>query len=366
MPIVLWWGRFDPGYSRNRILRGLLQGLGWKIVDFQPRLGALGDLEARLLRLPRPDLVWVPCFRQRDFPAARRWSRQQGIPLLFDPLISAYDKQVEERRKLRADSSAARRLLAWERTLFTAADIVLADTEEHASYFCQHLGIRREQIHIVPVGAEEVLFKPCGQGVPQSQRPLHVLFYGSYIPLQGPVVIAQAARLTSEAPVIWTLIGQGPLRRECEVLTRGLPKVRFEDWLAYDVLPQRICEADVVLGVFGTTPKAARVIPNKVYQALACGRAVLTRSAPAYPPGLREAPASGVYWVEAGDPAALARTVMHLAEAPDELAAAHRLARTSYERYFSQAIVRDALARALSSLGTHMKQPSCPNRDETT
>lgn len=354
MPIVLWWGRFDPGYSRNRILRGLLQSLGWKVVDFQPRFSALGDLEARLLRLPRPDLVWVPCFRQRDFPAARRWSRRYGVPLLFDPLISAYDKQVEERRKLRADSRAAQRLLAWERALFAAADIVLADTEEHASYFYLQLGARRELIHVVPVGAEEALFKPCGENAPPSQKSLHVLFYGSYIPLQGPLVIAQAARLASEAPVVWTLIGQGPLRAECEALAQGLPKVRFEDWLPYDVLPERICEADVVLGVFGLTPKAARVIPNKVYQALACGRAVLTRSAPAYPPLLREATASGVYWVEAGDPAALARMVMHLAEARDELGMAHRLARTTYERYFSQAVVRDALVRALSSLGTHI------------
>lgn len=352
MPTVLWWGRFDAGYSRNRILRALLQGLGWEVLDFKPRISGLADLEARLRRVPRPDLVWVPCFRQRDLPAARRWSQRQGVPLIFDPLISAYDKQVEERRKLRPGSRAAQRLLAGERGLFAAADIVLADTEEHAVYFQRQLGVPKARLHIVPVGAEEALFKPCGAGAHQDHRPLHVLFYGSYIPLQGPDVIVQAARLASQAPVVWTLIGAGPLRRECETLAQGLPNVRFEDWLPYEVLPQRICGADVVLGVFGMTPKAARVIPNKVYQALACGRAVLTRSAPAYPALLRQATAAGVYWVEAGDPAALAHKVMHLAEARDELAMAHRLARTTYERYFSQAVVRDALVRALSPLGT--------------
>ncbi len=35
---VLWWGRFDPDYSRNRILRQAYTALGWRIVDFHPLL----------------------------------------------------------------------------------------------------------------------------------------------------------------------------------------------------------------------------------------------------------------------------------------------------------------------------------------
>ena len=43
---VLWWGRFDADYSRNRILRKLFLSLDWEIIDFKPRIGALGDVEA--------------------------------------------------------------------------------------------------------------------------------------------------------------------------------------------------------------------------------------------------------------------------------------------------------------------------------
>jgi hypothetical protein len=141
MPSVLWWGRFDPDYSRNRILRKLLPELGWNIVDFHPRFSPLGDLEARLKRIGKPDLVWVPCFRQRDLAAASRWARRHGVPLLFDPLISAYDKQIFERKKYAPQSRQARRLHRWEQSLFKQADILLADTQPHADYFSEEFDI---------------------------------------------------------------------------------------------------------------------------------------------------------------------------------------------------------------------------------
>ena len=53
---ILWWGRFDKDYSRNRIIRHLMHELGYRIVDFHPRISALGDLEARLKGIHKPDI----------------------------------------------------------------------------------------------------------------------------------------------------------------------------------------------------------------------------------------------------------------------------------------------------------------------
>lgn len=341
---ILWWGRFDPAYSRNGVLRQHLAALGWTVRDFHPALCACGDVEAALRRVPKPDLVWVPCFRQRDLAAARRWCGRRGVPLIFDPLISAYDKQVWERFKLKDASRAAARLLAWEKRLFAQADRVVADTASHADFFAQTLDVPREKLRVIFVGADVTLF----QASPLQQRgsPVEVLFYGSFIPLQGAPTIAAAARIYKGPPVRWCLLGDGPQKAACEASAAGLANVCFEGRIPYEELPARIRRADILLGVFGMTRKAGRVIPNKVFQALAAGRPVITRASEAYPSAASESQAFAC--VPPGDPQALADAVATWAGDREALASAAEAARPTYDACFSADVIREQLARALA------------------
>jgi glycosyltransferase involved in cell wall biosynthesis len=347
MKTILWWGRFDPDYSRNRILRRAFADLGCRLVDFHPWWSAGADWEAWVRRVARPDLVWVPCFRQRDLLAAQRRARQWQVPLVFDPLISAYDKQVFERRKIPEGSAAAARLLAWERRIFAAAGCVVADTAEHARFFQQTLQSPPAHTFVIPVGAEEELFQPAASRSPANQ-PLHVLFYGSFLGLQGPEVIVAAAQAYQGPSVTWHLLGEGPLRATCEAAAREVGNVHFENWLPYSQLPERIHRADVLLGVFGDSAKAGRVIPNKVYQALACGKPLITRRAAAYPAELPTGDNAGIAWVPPANPTALAQAVARWAAHPEQLPALGQAARRTYEQHFSAIAVRAALARLLA------------------
>ncbi len=355
---VLIWGRYGnygPDYPRNRVIESVLRGLGCEVSRFLPTLSATADIEYALRRGPRPDLVWVPCFRQRDLAAAARYARRQRIPLVFDPLISAYDKQVNEKRKFAADSAKARKLLQWESRLFKLPDWLIADTEGHADYFHATHGVPRERIRVIPVGAEEALFTPQPWPQKPADAPLELVFFGTFIGLQGVAVLAQAILQYDGPPTHWHLIGEGPMKAECERLlaplagATGPSRVSFEGWGPLPELPGRLASADAILGIFGTSDKALRVIPNKVYQGLAIGRAVVTAATPAFLPELRADEDHGVFWAKPGDPGSICEAALRLHRRRDETPALGHAARATYEAHYSNRAIAQVLREILQA-----------------
>ena len=99
---------------------------------------------------------------------------------------------------------------------------------------------------------------------------------GKLIPLHGLETILAAARLVPDLRI--TVAGRGQLDALLE--TRP-PNVEWVPWIEYDRLGDAYRSCLCALGIFGTSAKAARVIPNKVFQALACGAPVITADTPA-------------------------------------------------------------------------------------
>ena len=124
--------------------------------------------------------------------------------------------------------------------------------------------------------------------MPTKDSRFEVLFYGTYIPLQGiDFIIDAAAQLQESHPAIhFTLIGSGQTRKRIErkIKKMNVTNVTLMDPVPYEHLPDCIRAADLCLGIFGTSNKAQRVIPHKVYDAVACGIPVLTGNTP----GIRE------------------------------------------------------------------------------
>lgn len=343
---ILWWGRFDPDYSRNRILRNLLRASDHTLQDFFPRISSLATIESSFAKLSVPDAVWVPAFRQKEFFSARRYADKHSIPLIFDPLISAWDKVVFERKKFPETHPKALKLLHWEQSMFSSADLVIADTVPHAEFFIETLSASPDKTFVIPVGAEEALF--TAQPFHNRHTPLEIFFFGSFINLQGPEVIVEAAIQVPEAQ--WTLLGHGPLCKVCQTLGAGHKHIHFEDWLPYEKLPERIGKADVLLGIFGSSPKAGRVIPNKVYQALASGRPLITRASTAYPAEINGQVNRGISFVPGGDPQALADAVRKMIDNPDQLSVFANKARQTYDTFFSETRIGETLTSALGRL----------------
>jgi glycosyltransferase involved in cell wall biosynthesis len=86
-------------------------------------------------------------------------------------------------------------------------------------------------------------------------------------------------------------------------------------WVEYERLAAEHHAAGAALGIFGGSEKAARVIPNKAFQALACGTPLVTADTPA----ARELLVDGAsaLLVPPGDPDALATALRRLAADPE-------------------------------------------------
>jgi glycosyltransferase involved in cell wall biosynthesis len=229
-----------------------------------------------------------------------------------------------------------------DRAAFHGADLVVADTAAQARFYADALGLSPGRLEVALVGAEDALFRP---GPRLAPRPFHVLFVGKLTPLHGLEVVLQAARLAPEVP--FRVVGEG---QRAALLRSAPPNVTHVPWVPYEGLGAEYREAGCALGVFGTGPKAQRVIPTKAFQALACACPLVTADTSA----AREllTPGRDALLVPAGDARALAEAVRGLRE---DAALAERLGhegRATYEARASEEVLgrrwRGILERVLA------------------
>jgi glycosyltransferase involved in cell wall biosynthesis len=295
---------------------------------FAAGLGAglrLARAELALLRRPRTafDALVVGYPGHFDLPAAKRVA--SGRPIVFNPLVSLADTLVEDRARFAQRSRAARMLRAVDRAAFRAAGLVVADTQAHATFF-RELGARRVEVCLV--GAEERVFKPGWE----QPATFNCLFVGKLIPLHGLDTILEAARRAPDLQ--FRVVGSGQLEGR---LRHRPDNVEWRAWVDYELLPNELHNAGCALGIFGTSEKAQRVIPNKVFQALACGTPVVTADTPA----ARELLADGesALLVPHADPDALVVALRRLASDSDLARRIGAGGLTAYREHASEAIL---------------------------
>jgi len=313
---VVYFGTYERGYPRNAQVISCLRGAGVDVVErHQPVwegreqkwgigsrvLPRLALAEARLLRASQTeaDAVIVGYPGHLDLPGARRFAR--GRPIVFNPLVSLSDTFVSDRGRFHAGSLPARLLAAIDRRALRSADLLVADTQANAEFLADLAGLPRERVAVCFVGAEARLFQPSWA----PEQPRKALFVGKLIPLHGLKTILEATRLAPEVEL--RLIGSGQLE---SLLESRPPNVEWIPWVPYEHLATELHRAGCALGVFGTSDKAKRVIPNKAFQALACGVPLVTADTPA----ARELLADGesALLVPPGDAEALADALRRL------------------------------------------------------
>jgi glycosyltransferase involved in cell wall biosynthesis len=289
-PGVCMLGGHEPGYPRNRSIREALELAGFRVSSAHsesPFPWRHLILAWRWLRIRKEsEWIWVTEGGHRLVPWVKLLAGLSGRKVAFDPFLSRYNTRVEDRRLYKPGSLQAliARWQDWSST--RSADLLVFDTQEHQEYFYGQYGLRQPHL-IIPVGVPEAVFHPRDPASLPSPYPagpgFRVLFYGSYIPLQGIEWIVEAAALLRGTDVRFTLVGDGQTFADITARARALDSgnLEFVKPVPEAGLPAYLAHADLCLGIFGDTRKAANVVPNKVVQAAAMGRPILTRDSTA-------------------------------------------------------------------------------------
>lgn len=267
----------------------------------------------RLMRSPKGAAILLPYPGIVEILLVAPFAALMGRKIVLDAFLPIHDTVVMDRGFARPGGVVARSIHLFEGLALRRADVIVVDTDAHGEYFAREFGIARERFQTVLVGAEpgfspDAASDPATDILPPVEGTAVVLFYGQLIPLHGVPTILEAAGLYSGPPARWVVVGRGqlePLMRAA--VDEGSP-VEWIEWVDYERLPALIARADICLGVFGGSDKAARVIPNKLFQQLALGKPVITRASPAVDALAAKYPAT-LKTVPAADPQALADAV---------------------------------------------------------
>lgn len=301
---VCYFGTYERNYPRNKIIIDGLRKNDVEVVEChfplweltrdktgdylglrsivaliaKVGLGYLKLIKRYFLNIGDYDVMMVGYIGQLDiflakiltiFPKRRR--------LIFNPSISLYDTLITDRKLFRENSIISKIFFLLDKWSFKLSGLIILDTYAHIDYISERFNIDKGKFRKVSVGADEEYFYPISKEGDEDK--FVVLFIGKFIPLHGIPHIIKAAKLLEDEPdVKFEIVGSGQLYGEIMSLCNELAvkNIEFTDWIEYEKLSEKMAEADVCLGIFGNGVKAKMVVPNKVFQALAMGKPVIT------------------------------------------------------------------------------------------
>jgi glycosyltransferase involved in cell wall biosynthesis len=278
---------------------------------------------------PAPLTLWWLSF------VPRRWRPR----CIADAYISLWDSTFRDR----AMGSPAGRVSAlvkrFERRGLKAASVVLTDTEANRTQLISDFALAPERVRSLPLAINDRPFRSAPATESNARHSRRVLFVGTLVPLHGiDVVLGAAARLRQDLNVEFRLVGDGQQSDLVESFLAADAPANFtweREWKTLAGIAQEIAQADVCLGVFGGSAKASRVLPFKLYYALAAGKAIVTQAEYSLPSGVPPVPAKLVA-VGTDDAAEqLAQMIRLLLDDDTERAALEQSARAYFQRHLS-------------------------------
>jgi glycosyltransferase involved in cell wall biosynthesis len=197
--------------------------------------------------------------------------------VVLDAFISLHDTVVNDRKLLSPGNWLSILLQRIEKKAYSFADLIIVDTPQNASYFCNEFTLPESKVVDVSLSTNEehFVFEPY---LPDDGA-CQVLFIGTFVPLHGITTILAAAQILKECRNIqFKIIGDGQMAESvAKILDDEAINLIWErEWKTPSELADLIHKSDICLGIFGESDKAQRVCPLKMYAYASCGRAIIS------------------------------------------------------------------------------------------
>src|SRR3989339_1747466 len=237
---ILYFGDYDPDYSRNRIL---IKGLKKNNVEILECNDNSQNFFVKLINLYKKhkkikteyDLIIVgysPISRSM-VPFARLLSQKK---IVWDAFYSLYDAWVFDKKLVSKYHPKAWYYWFCDLLNCVLADKILLDTNEHIDYFVKTFGVKKDKFIRVFVGSDDTVMYPRKK----AENPVFTIhFHGHYIPLQGTEYIIRAAKILENENILFRMTGsRGQEYKKALNLASDLKlnNIKFLDSVSYSGL----------------------------------------------------------------------------------------------------------------------------------
>jgi glycosyltransferase involved in cell wall biosynthesis len=243
-----------------------------------------------------------------------------------------------------------------ERFLYRHADRVMVNSPG----FSEHVRVRgARRVELVPNGADPSMFDPADRGT-TFRRSHHLegkfvaLYAGAHGMSNDLGVVLEAAKIleqmtiTSDIQIV--LVGDGKEKPNLQTQADeiGLTNVTFAPSVPKSEMPGALAGADACIAILKPLEEYKTTYPNKVFDYMAAGRPVVL----AIDGVIRqvvEAAGCG-FFVEPGNPAALADAIQNLAAGKEKARQMGLQGRAYLESHFSRAVIGEKLLALLEDM----------------
>lgn len=248
--------------------------------------------------------------------------------VILDSYISLYEMAVLDRKIFSPKSIIAKIVYQIEKLGCRLADLVIVETDQYVDFYHSFFGLNKNKLMSLLSSANNKIFYP--RAASKDGGRFEILYYGSFIPMHGLEYVIEAAKyLKDYDDIVFRFVGDGQMKSKIQerLNEADLKNIILDRWYESEELCDVIANADVCLGIFGDSDKTKRCFTNKVCDALAMQKAIITCDSPT----TRQLFTSGVHMIlcPPANARALAEAALYLKDNPQKLReiaeAGHRL-----------------------------------------